>query len=98
MARDTKDNSTLSLIPDVKKRGRPSTGNALSAAERKRRQRNRDSELLVKAFSDNADLSLVNTVSLIEHLQRYVANGNLTLAKDVTTELLKRTKQNANTK
>lgn len=39
--KDASDNKTLELIPAVKKRGRPSTGNAMTAAERMRKMRRR---------------------------------------------------------
>lgn len=95
MARDIKDKSTIPLIPEPKKRGRPVTGLALSSAERKRRQRNRDLNLIVRASSGLADIKSIGITSLIEYLSRAVSAGHFASAKDVTTELLRRTKANA---
>lgn len=40
--KDTADNITADLLPSPKGRGRPKTGKAMTPAERKRAQRNRD--------------------------------------------------------
>jgi hypothetical protein len=43
--KDASDNKTLELIPAVKKRGRPATGNAMTAAERMRKMRRRIADI-----------------------------------------------------
>lgn len=43
--KDASDNKTLELIPAVKKRGRPATGNAMTAAERMRKMRRRNADV-----------------------------------------------------
>lgn len=40
--KDPADNVTADLLPSPKRRGRPKTGKAMTPAERKRAQRNRD--------------------------------------------------------
>lgn len=87
MARDSKDKSTLPLIPEPKKVGRPSTGSALTPAQRKAQQRQRDRE---KVVSEN--LSDVTITALCEQLQRVVSNGDVDLVKGITLELMKRAK------
>ena len=42
MAKQIENTKTAELIPMPKKRGRPATGQAMTAAERKRAQRERD--------------------------------------------------------
>lgn len=43
--KDLSDNKTLELIPSVKKRGRPATGNAMTAAQRMRKMRRRNADI-----------------------------------------------------
>ncbi len=87
MARDSKDKSTLPLIPEPKKPGRPSTGTALTPAQRKAQQRQRDRE---KVVSDN--LSDATITALCESLQKSVSTGDVDLVKGITLELMKRAK------
>lgn len=49
------DTSTLELLPLPKRRGRPSTGKALTAAQRKRAQRERDDQLLSDVLAIDRD-------------------------------------------
>ena len=84
MARDSKDKKTLPLIPEPKKRGRPSSGNALSAADRKRQQRLRDAQI----FSGEADLKDVTVTALIENLASAVSSGNSGMLSIIYKELL----------
>ncbi|MDD5272670.1 MAG: hypothetical protein PHU14_08130 [Methylovulum sp.] len=58
------DNRTLTLIPEPKKRGRPATGNARTAAQRKADQRARD----MTAAIEEQDLSGVSNSGLLEML------------------------------
>ena len=50
--KDAADNMTAELIPMPKKRGRPATGKAMTAAERKRAQRARDRRTDVRLIVD----------------------------------------------
>lgn len=49
------DTSTLELLPLPKRRGRPSTGKALTPAQRKRAQRERDDLLLSDVLAIDRD-------------------------------------------
>lgn len=85
MARDSKDKLTLSLISEPKKLGRPSTGSALTPAQRKAQQRQRDRQLIT-----NESLSNATTTALCEQLQHRVSMGDVDLVKGITLELMKR--------
>lgn len=85
MARDSKDKSTLPLIPEPKKAGRPSTGSAMSAAERKASQRLRDR---LKSVVDG--LSDWSNTALCDRLQKAVSAGHVEVVKEITLELMKR--------
>lgn len=87
MARDVKDKSTLPLIPEARRPGRPSTGSALTAAQRKAAQRARDREKV-----GNENLSDASITALCERLQRTVSMGDVDLVKGITMELLRRAK------
>lgn len=69
------------LPPPPKKRGRPATGKALTPAERKRKQRDRD---LFKLFEDVTALS---TTSLLEQLQSAIAERRTATARKLLDEL-----------
>lgn len=83
--KDPKDNKTISLIPDPKLRGRPSTGSAMTAAQRKAEQRKRDRQLVT-----NENLTDATTTALCEQLQHRVSIGDVDLVKGITLELMKR--------
>lgn len=65
--KDAADNMTAELIPMPKKRGRPATGKAMTAAERKRAQRARDRRtdvgLIVDAPNKVPNRVLINEVT-----------------------------------
>lgn len=85
MARDSKDKTTLPLIPEPKKVGRPSTGSALTPAQRKAQQRQRDREKV-----GNENLTEASITALCERLQKTVSMGDVDLVKGITLELMKR--------
>jgi CRP-like cAMP-binding protein len=87
--KDQADTVTLDL-PLSSKRGRPSTGHALTPAERKRAQRKRDRHVMGEAFSDHARIAEIPTTSLCEALACYVSSGFPRLASVVMTELARR--------
>lgn len=59
MAKDVNDSVTMALIPEPKKRGRPTSGKALSNAERQRlfRERKKDRVQIDLSVDDWAKLS-----------------------------------------
>lgn len=83
--KDPKDKQTIPLIPDAKLRGRPSTGSAMTAAQRKAEQRKRDRRTIT-----NENLSDATITALCEQLQHKVSMGDVDLVKGITLELMKR--------
>lgn len=72
------------LPPVPKKRGRPVTGKAMTAAERKRKQRR-------KAISGWENVSEMSRTALIEQIQAYMASAcGKRIALDLLKELQKR--------
>lgn len=72
------------LPPVQKKRGRPVTGKAMTAAERKRKQRS-------KAIGGWENVSEMSRTALIEQIQAYMASpGGKHIALDLLKELKKR--------
>lgn len=96
--KDTADNKTLDMISAARKRGRPATGQAKPAAERKREQRKRDSHKINKAFEGKHDWSTVSIASLCEHLRQYVNHGFAGLATTIMKELAERAMKNEDTR
>lgn len=84
MPKDKNDNKTIDAFP-TKKRGRPATGSAMTAAQRKADQRKRDRQLVT---SEN--LTDATTTALCEQLQHRVSIGDVDLVKGITLELMKR--------
>lgn len=82
---DKNDKKTISLIPTAKNRGRPSTGSAMTAAQRKAEQRKRDRHIIT-----NENLSDATITALCEQLQHKVSMGDVDLVKGITLELMKR--------
>jgi hypothetical protein len=87
---DTKDVLTLDAFPIIK-RGRPSTGNALSPAQRMRAKRSRD-ELSIREANFTGDYSQISTTALLESFSQNVLLKCEKLAKAIAKELLKRSK------
>ena len=76
---------------NVTKRGRPATGKALTPAERKRVQRERDRGLFA---TTTGGIEALTTSGLIERLHHHVGSGHDALVKEITAELLRRTVAN----
>lgn len=87
---DSKDLKTIDAF-STPRRGRPSTGVALSAAERMRAKRLRDAEILNQA-NLNSDYSEVGTTALLEGFADAVTNRYESIAKKLAKELVKRSK------
>lgn len=91
--KDAADNKTLEMIGAAKKRGRPATGEAKSAAERKREQRNRERNQLGEALmGDSIFMEKVTTTTLCDELAKAINGGYKQIAKDILDELKKRAK------
>jgi hypothetical protein len=71
--KDKFDDRTVDLIPQKAKRGRPSTGRAMTAAEKQAAYRARQAELVVTVTFNRED---INT------LKRLIANPDLSLGLD----------------
>lgn len=92
--KDAADNKTLNTIETAKKRGRPATGQAKSAAERKREQRKRDSHKISGAFGNKVDWSTISTSALCDELQKCTEGGFASLAATIMKELAERAMEN----
>lgn len=82
--KDTADNLTADLLGQSK-RGRPSSGKALSAAARKKAQRDRWLDMQMKG-----DLSAVPITALLDWIQRAVRIGAPELVQFYAEELATR--------
>lgn len=91
MAKQPEDTKTPDMIGEPKRRGRPATGKAMTAAERKRAQRERDRE----AFWKCTPAGEMSTTGLLESLA-YAVNRGLSIdAKAIADELVKRAEKTA---
>ena len=90
---DTNDKQTADLIG--KKRGRPATGQAMTAAERKRRQRAKHSKGTLAGHAENLDPTAKPTTTLLELLSKCVSRGDFQRVQIINRELLKRARINA---
>lgn len=86
---DPADNVTAEL-PLARKRGRPETGTAKSAAERKAEQRQR----AVKRFMNGDELDTFTTAMLCEMLPGMVKEGFPVCVETIAEELTKRATEN----
>ena len=86
---DPADNVTAEL-PLARKRGRPSTGSAKNAADRKAEQRQR----AIKSFYDGADLGTFTTAMLCEMLPGMIKEGLPNCVSVIAEELTRRATEN----
>lgn len=84
MAKQAEDLKTIELLPKQAKRGRPTSGKAMSAAERKRAQRAKDKTMLWHKSNAITD---VTTEGLLLGLAECVKGGNLAVLEQITAEL-----------
>lgn len=75
-------------LPIKAKRGRPPTGTAKSAAERKREQRLRD-----RHAAREVDLTSMTTTALATELAWFASNGHVASAEKYAAELVRRAKE-----
>lgn len=88
---DAKDKQTVDAF---KKRGRPALkGEPMTAAERKRRQRQRALDVVREATKAKA-FDAVSMTALMTELEAAVRHGDLNNVKLITAELTKRAKDN----
>jgi hypothetical protein len=85
--KDIKDPGTIEMLPTPKKRGRPSTGKAKTAAERKQDQRQRDIKKQLKEQE-------MTTSGLLENLPALIREGHIHLLENHFKELMRRCKAN----
>lgn len=77
-------------LPLPKKRGRPATGTAKTAAERKRAQRAREAMLLNQAFGKADGLTEISTAALSDELAQCISRGFTFTAQTILDELTRR--------
>lgn len=90
---DKNDKLTQDFIS--KNRGRPATGNAMTPAERKRRQRSRAATELRKAMNGEQSMADLSMTALMHELHYAVKLGQVEIVKKLNAEILKRAKGNA---
>lgn len=83
------------MLGKPKRRGRPATGQAMSAAKRKRAQRERDRHAFT-AIEGKAPQDM-SVTALIENLQYAVSKGWAIDARELADELVKRARANRDT-
>lgn len=95
MAKQPEDTKTPDMIGEPKHRGRPATGNAMNAAERKRAQRMRDRHAFkaIEGESGKKEPKDMSVTALIENLQHAVSKGWAIDARELADELVKRAEQ-----
>lgn len=92
MARDIKDSNTVDAFP-AKKRGRPSTGTAKTAAQRMAEKRARDS-LAVNTARTKADYRNLTTVQLLQAMASAVDLGVVKTVRLIGEVLAEKAQQN----
>lgn len=85
---DKKDLKTLDAFP-VKKRGRPTTGSALTAAQRMAKKREAD-KLVILTARYQADFAVLSIQGLLQAMQHAVTNKYQSDARKIAAELVKR--------
>lgn len=87
--KDAADTNTMDMLSTEKKRGRPKTGTAKTAAQRKREQRIRDRHAISKGLR-GAELTEASTRALCEELSTCIEHGYGSLTATLMEELAKR--------
>lgn len=87
MAKQIEDTKNPDMIGEPKKRGRPSTGKAMTSAERQQKRR-RDAMRAV--WATGSDLTTLSTTGLMEEFAGAVRGGYSSIAKALASELLRR--------
>ena len=84
--------TTLSIEP--KKRGRPATGKAMTAAERKRAQRERERQQIWGDFDIMGNWQNLTMTALLEGMASAVRAGSFVLVEMIAAELARRAAAN----
>lgn len=91
MARDTKDSKTVDAFP-AKKRGRPATGTAKTAAVRMAEKRERDRAAINRARTPR-DYFALPLPALLQALGEAVSEKNPKLARIISEVVVERSKE-----
>lgn len=83
--KDQADNVKAELIPMPKKRGRPATGKAMSAAERKAAQRAQ-----LPGYNMDVSLHQCSETALNAAMQRALSKGDAVIGEMLAAEYLRR--------
>lgn len=96
MAKQPEDTKTPDMLAAQKKRGRPATGSAKTAAERKREQRIRDREKVWgdAAITGNDQISSLTMDGLLEAIRETTAKGLDALLAPLLAEVMHRAQTN----
>jgi hypothetical protein len=84
--------TTISIAP--KKRGRPATGKAMTAAERKRAQRERERQQIWGDFDIMGNWQNLTMTALLEGMASAVRAGSVVLVEMIAAELARRAAAN----
>lgn len=87
---DPKDKLTADLLGP--KRGRPATGKAMTAAERKRKQRQR---ARMQIFKPGGSFDEIATTDLCAELSAAVTGGKISTFDAIAKELKRRNRENS---
>lgn len=96
--KDAADHLTAELIPAPKKRGRPATGNAMTAAERKRAQRERERQQIWGDFDIMGNWQTLTLTALLEGMASAVSSGSVVMVEMIGAELARRAQTNKDAK
>ena len=88
--KDAADNVTAELIPMPKKRGRPATGKAMTAAERKAAQR-----ATLPGYSMEVSMTQCSDTALNTAMQRALSQGDVVIGEMLAGEFLRRISERA---
>lgn len=92
MAKQIEDTKTPDMIGEPKKRGRPSTGKAMSGAERQRRLRERAKSAVWGDGDLMAALLHLPMSGLLEELGHAERAGSVEIVRRICDEIVSRTK------
>lgn len=95
MAKQIEDTQTIDMHGEPKRRGRPATGKAMSAAERKRAQRARDRKTLTTSMqAGRLDTQSMSLDGLLNAMAEVVKIGLPDVAMTLAAELVRRASLN----
>lgn len=86
--KDAAETRTADLLPTPKKRGRPATGTAMTAAERKRAQREH-----LPGYSMDISMTECSDTALFTAMQRARRDSNIVIGEMLAAEYVRRLQQ-----